>query len=142
MKCKTILNISLLYLALFSIICPLNLRGHIIHAQAPESPEIAQILAKNLILEWKLYLYNRLIEEGFSYKDFRKLRTIAYCESRWRQYNRNGEVLSGLKHPPDKGIFQINTAVHKWDVSTPELNIEAAIKIYKESGIKAWVCKP
>ena len=88
--------------------------------------------------QWKLYLYQSLIRAGFDLDDFLIMRKIAYCESSFRQYDKDGEVLKGFKHPHDLGLFQINIDVHKAEVMTPEGNIDYAIRLYKENGTRDW----
>jgi len=97
-------------------------------------------------VKWKLYLYKRTLEEGLAYKDYSKLKRIGYCESGWRQYNTDGSVLAGRVHPPDSGIFQINSAVWQeaanligYDLKTPEGNIDFALWLYKEQGTAPWL---
>jgi len=70
---------------------------------------------------------------------------IAYCESRDRQFNRDGTILRGLANPYDVGRYQIN-AIH-WegeadkleiDIYTEEGNEAMALHIYKKFGTKPW----
>ena len=145
MKCKTLFYILTLWIALNAIFSPLNSWGYIVYAEAPESPTNSEILRNNPILAWKLYLYTRLLEEGFEYKDFKKLRKIAYCESRWRQYNKNGEVLRGTVNRKDIGLFQISMIYWKDEaeqlninIFEPNGNIDMAIQIYKNHGTDPW----
>lgn len=72
---------------------------------------------------------------------------IAACESGFVQFTESGSVLMGAKHPPDRGIFQINTLVWNevsdltgYDWRTVEGNIELAMLIASEYGYKQWVC--
>ena len=75
---------------------------------------------------------------GLVFSDIKKLFAAAYCESRWTQYDKNGQVFSGWAHPPDKGIFQINTAVHNLPWETPTDNILSAISLFLKRGISPW----
>ena len=70
--------------------------------------------------------------------DIRSLFVVAFCESGWRQYDENGNVLSGTEHKPDKGIFQINSAVHDLDWKTAPSNIESALDLFIQDGLKPW----
>jgi len=100
------------------------------------------------VIQWQFYLFNRMLEEGLSYKDYEKLKRIFYCESRWRQYDSKGNVLRGVIHPPDTGIAQINLAVHSetleemnLDAEDPYDNLDYALFLYQKNGVKDWVCK-
>ena len=88
--------------------------------------------------KWKLYLYERSLAYGLSYADFRLLRRIGYCESSWRQYDKDGEVLRGYQHAPDSGLFQINTVVHAAEVEDPYRNIDYALTLYVNQGPSPW----
>ena len=37
---------------------------------------------------------------------------VAYCESRFRQFNENGNVLRGIENSSDVGVMQINEKYH------------------------------
>ena len=88
--------------------------------------------------KWKLYLYERSLAYGLSYADFRLLRKIGYCESSWRHYDRNGEILRGYVHSYDAGLFQINQKVHAAEVETPYSNIDYALVLYTNQGSRPW----
>lgn len=78
-------------------------------------------------------------------KEFPELYDIVSCESGFRHYDKNGDVLSS--HTDDKGLFQINL---RWwegeairlghDIMTVEGNLAMAKHIYKLQGKNAWVC--
>ena len=70
---------------------------------------------------------------------------IAYCESRDRQFNKDGTILRGTMNPYDVGRYQIN-AIH-WeeeaeklgiDIYTEDGNEAMAVYIYKKFGTKPW----
>jgi len=72
------------------------------------------------------------------------LRHIAFCESRNRQFDDNGEILLG-KNKNDVGRYQINT--DHWgekaeqlghDLYTEEGNEAMAFYLYREFGTKPW----
>lgn len=70
---------------------------------------------------------------------------IAMCESSLRHYGDNGLALRGLRNPDDIGIFQINEKYHLeksqelgFDIKTPEGNINYAMWLMKNEGIKHW----
>ena len=70
--------------------------------------------------------------------NIRFLFVYGFCESAWRQYNNKGQVLSGYIHPPDKGIFQLNTAVHNFKWETYQENILSALELFLRDGLRPW----
>jgi len=71
--------------------------------------------------------------------------SIAECESRTAQYDKNGEVLRGHKNPSDVGIFQINEKYHleksqelEFDIYTPVGNIGYAMWLLEHQGSTPW----
>ena len=95
---------------------------------------------------WKLFLYEESLKKGFTYQDFRLLRSIIQAESSWRQFEKSGDVLQGKINPKDIGLCQINSYYHLADavkdninIYTPEGNITMCIQIYEEDGWKPWV---
>ena len=98
--------------------------------------------------KYNLYLYEKVLEKDLKIKDFFRLKNIAYCESRWRQFDANGEVLRGTKVKTDLGYMQIN---EKWhgkealalghDLYSPEGNIAYGVQLYAKEGASPWVCK-
>ena len=70
---------------------------------------------------------------------------IAYCESRDRQFNKDGAVLRGEANPYDMGRYQINSlhwaAEAKklgYDLATEDGNEAMALYLYKKFGTKPW----
>ncbi|MEN9604523.1 MAG: hypothetical protein RJB39_208 [Candidatus Parcubacteria bacterium] len=70
---------------------------------------------------------------------------IAFCESTYAQYDRNGNVLRGVVNSKDVGVFQINERYHKAnaermgiDLYTPEGNLEYAEYLYNRDGARPW----
>lgn len=70
---------------------------------------------------------------------------IAYCESRDRQFTKDGTILRGTVNPYDVGRYQIN-AIH-WeeeaeklgiDIYTEDGNEAMTLYIYKKFGTKPW----
>ncbi len=70
---------------------------------------------------------------------------IAYCESRDRQFDEDGNVLRGNVNPNDVGRYQINTL--QWaeqakklgfDLNTEEGNEAMALYLYRKSGTRPW----
>lgn len=80
------------------------------------------------------------------FKDAPILAEIAYCESRFRQWNDDGVVLRGRVNKDDIGIMQINRYYHEedalklgLDIYTLEGNLEFAKNLYEKYGSKPWV---
>lgn len=76
---------------------------------------------------------------------------LADCESDFRQFDRNGDILRGLVHSSDIGVFQINidpkdtdwefvARMTGYDPYTVEGNIKLAMLIASEYGYQHWVC--
>ena len=70
---------------------------------------------------------------------------IASCESHFRQFDKNGEVLRGEQNPLDRGIFQINEYYHLenskqlgYDIYTIKGNIGYARYLYDKNGTRDW----
>lgn len=78
--------------------------------------------------------------------DPRSTLAIAKCESQFRHYSKNGEVLRGQVNPRDVGVFQINEDYHLeksrelgFDIYTPTGNIEYAVWLMSAYGRAPWV---
>ncbi len=73
------------------------------------------------------------------------LADIAGCESRFRQYDKNGKVLIGEVNKGDIGVMQINKYYHAdkaeslgYDLNTAEGNMAYAKYLYEKEGTKPW----
>lgn len=91
-------------------------------------------------------MYEKLLEERKTYKDFKILSTICTVESvGFNHYDSDGNVLKGKINSKDIGICQINEFYHlenakqlNIDIYEPEGNIEYAIYLYTQNGTKDW----
>jgi len=133
---------ALVILSVSVLIITLTLLTNEIELKANDYPAF---YIKDEKLEWKLFLYEETLRQGLSYKDFVLLREIAYAESGFNHFNKNGEVLVGKKNNKDIGIFQINSYYHEkkakeleLDIRNPYGNIKYAVLLYKEQGSKPW----
>jgi len=70
---------------------------------------------------------------------------IARCESTFRQYGSNGEVIRGLVNPADVGVMQINEKYHGdsalklgYDIYSVEGNVAFAKYLYDKYGTSPW----
>lgn len=84
-----------------------------------------------------------LVKEYFA--DTPDLISVAWCESRFRQFDQNGEVVRGEVNPSDVGVTQINTYFHEdaaeklgMDLYTLEGNAEYAKYLYRKEGLTPW----
>jgi hypothetical protein len=71
---------------------------------------------------------------------------VAYCESRFRQFNENGTPLRGKVNSADVGVMQINEKYHAATAVKLGLNLETldgnlayARYLYETQGTKPWV---
>jgi hypothetical protein len=79
------------------------------------------------------------------FSDIPIMAEIAYCESRYRQYEPNGKLFRGIVNDSDVGIMQINEYYHLEDsrklgidVHTVEGNMEYARHLYNTQGVQPW----
>jgi hypothetical protein len=79
------------------------------------------------------------------FKDDPILAEIARCESSFRQYDENGDVLRGKVNKSDLGLMQINEYYHGisaeklgFDLETPEGNMAYAKYLYEREGGQPW----
>lgn len=84
-----------------------------------------------------------VVEESFI--DTPILAKIAFCESRNKQFDANGNILRGVQNPKDVGVMQINEDFHlkdskdlNLDIHTLEGNIAYAKYLYEQRGVKPW----
>lgn len=79
------------------------------------------------------------------YADTPILADIAWCESRMRHLDKEGNLFRGKVNPSDIGVMQINTYYHeatatKMDIDLESLsgNLEYAQYLYEKEGTKPW----
>jgi hypothetical protein len=70
---------------------------------------------------------------------------VAFCESRFRQFDANGNVLRGVQNNQDVGVMQINEKYHLataqklgLNIHTLEGNMAYAKYLYDTQGTKPW----
>ncbi len=73
------------------------------------------------------------------------LSKVAFCESKYNQFDANGNTLRGVKNRLDVGIMQINEYFHLenskklgHDIYTLEGNLAYAKHLYETQGLKPW----
>jgi len=74
------------------------------------------------------------------------LSKVAFCESRYRQFDANGNILRGVVNSKDVGVMQINEDYHLndslklgLDIHTLEGNLAYAKHLYESKGVSPWV---
>jgi hypothetical protein len=79
------------------------------------------------------------------FKDIPVLAEIARCESRFRQFDKNGDILRGKVNDRDIGVMQINEYYHldsaekdNINLYTLEGNVVYARKLYEKFGTDPW----
>ena len=80
------------------------------------------------------------------FADIPVLAEIAKCESQYRQFNSNGDVLRGKENTYDRGVMQINILYHAetaeslgLDVHDLNDNVAYARYLYEKQGAKPWM---
>jgi len=80
------------------------------------------------------------------FRDTPLLEKIAWCESKFKQFNKDGSVLKGKITPEDIGIMQINEYYHKdtakrlgYDIYSLEGNMQYAKWLYEKEGSAPWM---
>ncbi|TSC66937.1 MAG: hypothetical protein G01um101472_587 [Parcubacteria group bacterium Gr01-1014_72] len=81
-----------------------------------------------------------------SFQETPVLAEIARCESRFRQFDSDGEVLRGARNKGDVGLMQINEYYHgekakelRFDIHSLEGNITFAKWLHERYGDAPWV---
>ncbi|MFA6050916.1 MAG: hypothetical protein WC761_07050 [Candidatus Paceibacterota bacterium] len=71
---------------------------------------------------------------------------VAWCESRFRQFDKDGSVFRGKVNPKDVGVMQVNTYYHAktadklgYDLMTLEGNLAYAKHLYEREGTTPWM---
>jgi len=79
------------------------------------------------------------------FSDIPIMTEIAECESKFRQFDINGDVLRGEENRRDVGVMQINEDFHldsalekNIDLYTLEGNVSYARALYEKMGTKPW----
>ncbi len=80
------------------------------------------------------------------FADIPLMAEIAKCESRFRQFEKDGSILRGKITDRDVGVMQVNEYYHLaravklgYDLHTIEGNMAYARRLYKESGSQPWI---
>lgn len=112
-------------------------------AQAtPQTVQEVQV-TESLPVETEPLTTEEKVKEYF--KDIPVMSKVAYCESRFRQFDTDGNTLRGVQNPADLGVMQINEKYHSakalslgMDLHTLEGNMEYARYLYNKEGTRPW----
>jgi len=73
------------------------------------------------------------------------LAEVARCESTFKHYGKNGDLIRGIVDNDDVGVMQINTRFHGetaeklgYDLETIDGNLAYAQNLYDRQGIQPW----
>lgn len=79
------------------------------------------------------------------FKDTPILIDVARCESQYRQFDQNGNIIRGVYNPDDVGVMQINEFYHAktakklgYDLYSLEGNMAYAKYLYEKEGTAPW----
>ncbi len=111
--------------------------------------ELNGLLAQKIIIrelseieKYQLYLYEETIRNDLKHRDFVLLKAIIQCESSWRQFDKNGNLLISKGN---QGLGQINKLAHEktynemgLDIKNPYHNLKFTVFLYKRDGINPW----
>ncbi|MCW9054771.1 MAG: hypothetical protein OQJ98_02205 [Candidatus Pacebacteria bacterium] len=105
-------------------------------AEAVQAGEIASLKKSSAYVEQYVRVY---------FSDIPEMAEVAQCESRFRQYDEDGNTLRGEENRRDVGVMQINEQYHLHDalemgidLYTLEGNLEYARHLYETMGLKPW----
>ena len=104
---------------------------------------IKQESSKREVIERKTSI-EQYVRNYFS--DIPVMADIAWCESRFRQFHKNGDIFRGIVNNKDVGVMQINEKYHlaaaedsNYNIYSIDGNLAYARKIYEKSGTQPWV---
>lgn len=108
-----------------------------------ESAEIAETASENQVLVKTGITTEEKVKEYFS--DLPILAEVAFCESHFRQFDSNGQVLRGVENSQDVGVMQINEKYHLetaqklgLNLYTLEGNMAYGRYLYEKEGTRPW----
>jgi hypothetical protein len=93
---------------------------------------------------YQFILIENYVKEYF--KDDPALIEVAKCESTFRHFDKDGNVIRGIANKKDVGVMQINEIYHKdaseklgLDIHTLEGNMAYAKWLYEKEGLQPWI---
>ncbi|WKZ26755.1 MAG: hypothetical protein QY304_01480 [Candidatus Paceibacterota bacterium] len=120
----------------------LNAPAVMLSESGDEPPSITAAVEAALAEEIKM-TDEEIVREYF--KDAPIMIRIAFCESTFRQNDKDGNVLRGVQNSKDVGIMQINEYFHadkakqmNLDIHVIEGNMEFARYLFEREGTRPW----
>lgn len=120
----------------------LNAPAVMLSESGDEPPSITAAVEAALAEEIKM-TDEEIVREYF--KDAPVMIRIAFCESTFRQNDKDGNVLRGVQNSKDVGIMQINEYFHadkaqqmNLDIYSIEGNMEFARHLFEKEGTRPW----
>lgn len=108
----------------------------VVPAAAAEATTVASASAATATTEEQVRAY---------FSDMPILAEVARCESQYRQFDTNGQVLRGRVNAQDVGVMQINEKYHLetsqklgLNIHTLEGNMAYARYLYEKEGTRPW----
>lgn len=110
----------------------------------------ANIAVTGMTAEWEMAqrAHPDLTVESYVRSYFAKtpiLAKVAYCESKFKQWNSDGSVHRGVLTPADVGVMQVNEYYHNdraeklgYDLETLDGNLGYAKYLYSRQGTAPW----
>lgn len=106
------------------------------HDSADSTSSVEVKIAKSMTVEEYVRSY---------FSDIPVMAEVARCESKFRQYDKGGDVLRGEQNSLDRGVMQINEYFHGedsqklgYDIMTLEGNTAYARYLFEKYGVKPW----
>ena len=90
---------------------------------------------------------NNLVEQSVRnyFSDIPVMVNIAWCESRFRQFDKDGDAFRGVVNDQDVGVMQINEHYHldtaedgNYNIYSVDGNMAYARKLYEKFGTAPW----
>lgn len=94
------------------------------------------------------FVYSPTVEEYVTeyFRDIPVMANIAFCESTFRQFDKDGDILRGKWNHLDVGVMQINEYYHaepslelNYDIYTLNGNLKYARHLYNKEGTTPWL---
>lgn len=80
------------------------------------------------------------------FSDIPIMAEVARCESRFRQFYKDGQIVRGETNSKDVGVMQINELYHSeraeklgFDIYSLKGNVAYARNLYEEQGLRPWM---
>jgi len=141
---KLIIGLLILLLVALSIVISIRIKP-LVAERISQDLRNQQVQLRDLseVERYKLFLYEEVLRNDLTYRDFVLLRKIIQCESGWRQFDKNGNLLVSKKG--DVGLFQISQKYHlenskklDYDISDWKDNLRFGVFLYKKDGSIYW----